>query len=212
MSDLFGNNNISKKSSGTRRPLADRMRPTALHEFVGQKEILAPGKPLRKAIESDCVPSIILWGPPGSGKTSLAAVIAGSTSSVFVKLSAVTSGIKDVKTVIEKAAAELDFSRRRTILFVDEIHRFNKAQQDAFLHHVENGLITLIGATTENPSFEVIPALISRCRVITLAALPHGQMKALLMRALGDRENGLGMLNLKISEAALDHIVSLCDG
>ncbi|MGE5791005.1 MAG: AAA family ATPase, partial [Syntrophaceae bacterium] len=150
------------------RPLADRMRPETLEEYVGQSHILEKGGLLRKAIEEDRVFSMIFWGPPGSGKTTLARIIAGETKSNFATFSAVLSGVKEIRGVIEEARAEIERTGRRTILFVDEIHRFNKAQQDAFLPHVESGLITLIGATTENPSFEVISPLLSRTRVMVL--------------------------------------------
>ncbi len=149
-------------------PLADRMRPRALEEVVGQDHLIGPGKLLRQAIESDQIPSMILWGPPGSGKTTLASLVAEKTGARFISFSAVLSGVKEIKKVIEEAADEWRYRKRRTILFVDEIHRFNKAQQDAFLPHVEKGTIILIGATTENPSFEVIAPLLSRTKVFTL--------------------------------------------
>jgi len=157
----------ARKAADASRPLADRMRPGHLDEFVGQKHAVGPGTLIRHAVEQDRIFSMILWGPPGCGKTTLARILAGETSSHFVQFSAVLSGIKQIRSVIEEAGKQQSLYRKKTVLFVDEIHRFNKAQQDAFLHHVESGLITLIGATTENPSFEVIPALMSRCRVIT---------------------------------------------
>src|SRR3989440_3882450 len=164
-------------------PLADRMRPQTLDEVVGQGHLLDPGKPLRTAIERDQVPSMILWGPPGVGKTTLAQIIAKMTKSTFVSFSAVLAGIKEIKEIMA-AAERARRAGRRTIVFVDEIHRFNKAQQDAFLPHVEHGNITLIGATTENPSFEVISALLSRSRVFVLRALTDEDIVAVLRRAI----------------------------
>ena len=172
-------------------PLAERMRPRTLDEFVGQEHLLAPGKPLRVAIESDDPTSMIFWGPPGTGKTTLAKIIAQRTQASFIEFSAVMSGIKEIKAVMVDAEKAASFGSR-TILFVDEIHRFNKAQQDAFLPYVERGTIRLIGATTENPSFEINAALLSRCRVYTLVGLTEGQVVGLLERALADSERGLG--------------------
>jgi len=192
-------------------PLADRMRPRALEEYVGQQHLLAPGKPLRTQIERDEISSIILWGPPGVGKTTLAHIIAQRCKGYFVRFSAVLSGIKEVKAVMEEAA----LARRggaRTILFVDEIHRFNKAQQDAFLPHVEKGDIILIGATTENPSFEVIAALLSRSRVYHLLPLETEDILILLRRALEDKERGLGKLNVEIAEPLLNQIAVFANG
>jgi len=168
------------------RPLADRMRPETLEEYVGQSHVLDKGGLLRKAIEEDRLFSMIFWGPPGSGKTTLARLIAGETKSHFATFSAVLSGVKEIRAVIDEARSELETTGRRTILFVDEIHRFNKAQQDAFLPHVESGLITLIGATTENPSFEVIPALLSRCHVFVLEMLGEEDLKAILSRGVDE--------------------------
>src|SRR3982750_1242885 len=172
-------------------PLAERMRPRTLDEIAGQKHILGPNTLLREAIESDQVPSIILWGPPGSGKTTLARVIARATKAELVALSAVDSGIKDIRETVAGARDLLDEPQKRTLLFIDEIHRFNKAQQDALLPHVEKGIVTLIGATTENPSFEVNSALLSRCRVFALRSLEEADLRGLLDRALADKERGL---------------------
>lgn len=166
------------------KPLADQIRPKTLKDFVGQDHLVGKGKILSELINKQAVPSLIFWGPPGSGKTTLARIIAGKTNHKFVTLSAVTSGIKDVKDVIKKAKDDLKFNGTRTILFIDEIHRFNKLQQDAFLPHVEDGTITLIGATTENPSFEVIAPLLSRCQLFVLKALSHNELLKILDRAL----------------------------
>jgi len=193
-------------------PLAERMRPQSLDDFVGQSKVVGEGKLIRHAIEKDQIFSMILWGPPGSGKTTLARIIARETRSHFIHFSAVLSGVKEIRAVIEEAKRQLQMHRRRTVLFVDEIHRFNKAQQDAFLHHVESGLITLIGATTENPSFEVIPPLLSRCRVITLEPLSEQDLAAIIRRALSDKERGLGSHPLSITEEALAYILRISGG
>jgi putative ATPase len=195
----------------TTTPLAERMRPRTLDEFVGQQHLLGPGKPLRLQIERDDSASLIFWGPPGVGKTTLAKIIAQATSASFIEFSAVLSGIKEIKQVMADAEKASQFGSR-TILFIDEIHRFNKAQQDAFLPYVERGAIRLIGATTENPSFEINAALLSRCRVYTLQALSQQDVIALLERALTDSERGLGALGLKADEGALEAMASYSSG
>jgi putative ATPase len=202
----------AQKVADASRPLADRMRPRNLKEFMGQKHVVEEGTLIRHAIEQDRIFSMILWGPPGCGKTTLARIIASETSCHFVHFSAVLSGIKEIRSVIEDAKNQQKLYHKRTVLFVDEIHRFNKAQQDAFLHHVESGLITLIGATTENPSFEVIPPLMSRCRVITLKVLSSQDIAAIIAGALKDKERGLGNIDLNMSEDALSHLVRIADG
>jgi putative ATPase len=208
--DLFDYH--SQKDSEGRRPLAERMRPRRLSEFIGQRHVVGEGSLLRLAAEQDRVFSMILWGPPGCGKTTLARIIATDTRSHFVHFSAVLSGVKEIRSVIETAREQQRLHRRRTVLFVDEIHRFNKAQQDAFLHHVESGLITLIGATTENPSFEVIAPLLSRCRVVTLERLKEEDLAAIVTQALKDEERGLGRLGLTLEDEALEALVRLADG
>ena len=192
-------------------PLAERMRPRTLDEFFGQQHLLGAGKPLRLQIERDDAASIVFWGPPGVGKTTLAKIIAQQTQSTFIEFSAVMSGIKEIKQVMVDAEKAAGFGSR-TILFIDEIHRFNKAQQDAFLPYVERGTIRLIGATTENPSFEINAALLSRCRVYTLKALEQDEIVALLLRALVDSERGLGKLNLAAEDGALEAIASYSSG
>jgi putative ATPase len=208
---LFANFEPSQGGATSSAPLADRMRPRTLEEYVGQQHLLAPGKPLRTQIERDEISSIILWGPPGVGKTTLGHIIAQRCKGFFVPFSAVLSGIKEVKAVMEEAALARR-SGARTILFIDEIHRFNKAQQDAFLPHVEKGDIILIGATTENPSFEVIAALLSRSRVYHLLPLETADILTLLRRALADKERGLGKSNIQIAEPLLDQIAVFANG
>jgi putative ATPase len=203
---------ITTSSTTSAEPLAARMRPRTLDEILGQEHLLAPGRVLRRSIEEDHIPSMILWGPPGSGKTTLAEVIARQTHAHFVALSAVSAGVADLRKVVEDARKLRQFSKQRTIMFIDEIHRFNKAQQDAVLPHVERGVVTLIGATTENPSFEVIAALLSRCRVFTMRALTEEQILVILRRALEDKERGLGQLNITIDKDALQQIAVFANG
>jgi putative ATPase len=201
----------SKVRRSKTAPLAERMRPRNLAEYAGQEHLIGPGKPLRVQIEHDDPASMIFWGPPGVGKTSLAKIIAATTGATFLEFSAVLSGIKEIKQVMQ-ASEQASLMGSRTILFVDEIHRFNKAQQDAFLPYVERGTIRLIGATTENPSFEVIGALLSRCRVYVLKQLTEGEILTLLKRALADPERGLGSLKLTADKDALTLIASYSSG
>lgn len=208
---LFAKLDPEETSISAAQPLAERMRPRTLDEFTGQEALLGPGKPLRTQIERDDIGSMILWGPPGCGKTTLARLIARMTHSEFVAFSAVLTGIKEIKDVM--AAAEHGRrAGRRTIVFIDEVHRFNKAQQDAFLPHVEAGNIILIGATTENPSFEVIAPLLSRTRVYVLQALSTEQIEGLLRRAIADKERGFGNDSIEIGDEAIQHIAVFSGG
>ncbi len=204
--------NYEKNKMDNNAPLADRIRPEKLEDFLGQEKIIGPGKPLRRAIEKDELQSIILWGPPGSGKTTLARIIAKMTKTHFVPFSAAISGIPTLKKIIKEAQDRRRYRHQRTILFVDEIHRFNKAQQDAFLPYVEDGTIILIGATTENPSFEVISPLLSRSTVYILEPLSKEDLKKILERALLDKERGLGKYKVKLEPKVLDFIIELAYG
>jgi len=208
---LFDGEPEGPKGTLRTAPLAERMRPRSLEELSGQEHLVGPGKPLRVQIERDDPGSMIFWGPPGVGKTTLAKIIAQATQATFIEFSAVMSGIKEIKQVMA-AAAQASQMHSRTILFIDEIHRFNKAQQDAFLPYVERGTIRLIGATTENPSFEIISALLSRCRVYVLEPLTEAQITALLRRALADHERGLGALELTADDDALELIAGYSSG
>jgi putative ATPase len=199
--------NIPKHTS----PLADRMRPASLSEFLGQQALVGKGTFLEKAIGSDTVPSLLFWGPPGTGKTTLARIIAKETQSEFLELSGVASGLKDLREIIEKAK-ENQTNGKKTILFIDEIHRWTKAQQDALLPHVERGTVTLIGATTENPSFEVISALLSRSRVFTLSSLSEENITELVNRAISDPDRGLGKKKIKVNDDALAIIAGFSNG
>jgi putative ATPase len=208
--DLFEHRR--RRQQAQEAPLAARMRPRSFEEFVGQEHIVGPGRVLRKAIEADQLPSIILWGPPGSGKTTLAYIIASVTSSHFERISAVAAGVADLRRIVEEAKERQALYGQRTILFVDEIHRFNKAQQDVVLPYVEDGTITFIGATTENPSFEVIAPLLSRCRVFALNQLTDEQVELIVERAMKDEERGLGRLRVELAPDALRHLVNIANG
>lgn len=194
------------------QPLAARMRPQTLDGFYGQQHLIDPGKPLREAIENETLHSMIFWGPPGVGKTTLARIIAASVDAHFESISAVLSGVKEIRAAIAKAEEQRDLRGRKTILFVDEVHRFNKSQQDAFLPYVEDGTVVFVGATTENPSFELNNALLSRCRVYVLKSLDTDQIKALIQQTLANSETGLGQQQLQLDKAALDLLANAADG
>jgi putative ATPase len=206
MADLFD------KNLKMNAPLADRMRPESFDDYFGQDKIISPNDPLRKAIDNDMLSSLILWGPPGSGKTTLAQIIAKLSDSHFSKFSAVVTGINEVRKSIAEAKDRLKYEKRKTILFIDEIHRFNKAQQDALLPYVEDGTVILIGATTENPSFEIISPLLSRSAVYILESLGKEAIVKILKRALKDKDKGLGNIKIEISKDAIDHLINYANG
>jgi putative ATPase len=208
--DLFEANR--RQQLAARAPLATRMRPRTLDELAGQQHVIGPGTLLRKALEADRLSSVILWGPPGTGKTTLARIVANTTHAQFVALSAVTAGVADLRKAIAEAQDRLGMNNQRSVLFIDEIHRFNKAQQDAILPHVEDGTVILFGATTENPSFEVNAPLLSRSRVITLRSLTDEDIATIVQRALADRERGLGGEELTLEPDALDFLANMANG
>ncbi len=205
--DMFAQQDQQQSLAGA--PLATRMRPTSLHTYVGQEHLIGKGKVLRRAIESDRLPSMIFWGPPGCGKTTLATIIANTTGAFFAPVSAVSASVNDLRKIIQQAQERRKVHLQKTILFIDEIHRFNKAQQDTILPFVEDGTVILIGATTENPSFEVTSPLLSRSRVVPLKPLSEEEIQVLLLRALKDKLNGIGDLNVEISSEALSHLISM---
>lgn len=205
--DLF-----SRKPDSGMRPLADRIRPRTLDEFVGQTHIIGPGKPLRRAIEEDRLHSMIFWGPPGTGKTTLASLIARHSGANFLSLSAVLSGVKDIRAAVEQARLSRQQEHRATVLFIDEVHRFNKSQQDAFLPHVEDGTVVFIGATTENPSFELNNALLSRARTYVLKSLTREDIKRIIRQALSEKERGLGERKLQMNDEVCGMLAEAADG
>ncbi|MED5289497.1 MAG: AAA family ATPase, partial [SAR324 cluster bacterium] len=208
--DLF--EKALEQSIQSEAPLADRMRPRTLEEFVGQQHILAPGRLLRRAIQADQLSSLIFYGPPGTGKTTLARIIANTTRSHFLSINAVLAGIPAIRECIESAKRFRSEQQRKTILFVDEVHRFNKAQQDALLPHVENGTVVLIGATTENPYFEVIKALVSRSRIFQLRSLDSQDLENILEMAIGDPERGFGTMKIQLDDQAKEHLARVASG
>ena len=210
MSDLFDAAADARRARSA--PLADRLRPRTLDEFVGQGHVLGPGTLLRRAVEADRVTSLLLFGPPGTGKTTLARIIAGTTRKHFASLNAVLAGVKDIREQVEAARERLRLHGQGTILFVDEVHRFNKAQQDALLPHVENGTVVFVGATTENPYFEVNKALVSRSRIFELRPLSEDDLRAVARHALSDSDRGYGRLEVRIDDEALDHLVNTANG
>ncbi len=201
----------SEKQKFKEAPLAARMRPTTLAEFVGQEHIVGQGRVLRRAIDAGNLPSVVLWGPPGSGKTTLANIMAQATNAYFAPVSAVSAGVADLRRIIEEARERRKMSSQKTILFIDEIHRFNKSQQDAILPYVEDGTVTLIGATTENPSFEVISPLLSRAQVFTLKSLSHDEIGTIIRRALEDKVRGLGAFSVSLDDDALEHLITMAN-